>query len=256
MKYFAVSLWASLLLFPHAGFAASLQEARTALHIGNYDAAFTQANALGTSDGLLLAVEILNTKVMLGESSAPKIDSKLAMRLSKQVLAAHPNSAEGKMLYAYAYGFNARSASTLTALRKKLPQKILAVIHIARESNPADARSDALLAGWHFSVVSKAGAKRAQKLFGANEAAGHEYFGKALTLAPDDMLVRGNYIMMLAALGKKQNRAQAKALLQDIQHSPSHTASEKTMVSLLHDLLEIFNEPKRARRSAKTFLDW
>lgn len=256
MKFIAFILCLAVCLMPHTGFASPLDEARTALHAGEYETAFTQANSLGTPEALLLAAEILNTKIMLGQSKTPKKDSKLAMALTEQVLASHPNSAEGKMLYAFAFGFYARSAGTLTALRKKLPQRTLASIHAARTASPHDARSDALLAGWNFSVVSKAGSKRAQKLFGANEATGHKYFGEALALAPDDILIRGNYIMMLTALGGDRNRARAAALLKGIKQNPLHTAPETTMFSILMDVKNGFENQKQTRQKAKIFLDW
>ncbi len=236
--------------------AASLGEARSALNTGQYEQAYEQANALGNSAGLLLAAEILNTKVMLGQSGKPKKDSKLAMALSQQVLAQNPDDAEAKMLYAFAFGFNARSASIIKAWRKKLPQKIHAAIMETHAANPDDPRSDALLGGWHLSIVAKAGASKAQSLYGANEQAGHDLFKTAMGGAPNDVFIAGNYIMMLTALGGEQNLQKADGLLQSAAQLQTITAPEQHMSALLTDLQNTLDDPKAAKKKAKKFLDW
>ena len=236
--------------------AASLDEARSALNTGQYEQAYEQANALGNSAGLLLAAEILNTKVMLGQSDKPKKDSKLAMALAQQVLAQNPDNAEAKMLYAFAFGFNARTASILKAWRKKLPQKIHAAILETRAASPDDPRGDALLGGWHLSVAAKAGASKAQKLYGANEPAGHELFKKAMSAAPGDVFIAGNYIMMLTALGGAENLQTANDLLQTVTQIQKETAPEQYMIALLTNLQKTLGDPKAAKKKAKTFLDW
>lgn len=236
--------------------AASLDEARSALSTGHYNQAYTQANALGNDAGLLLAAEILNTKVMLGQSSKPKKDSKLAMALSAQVLSQSPDNAEAKMLYAFAFGFNSRSASVIKAWRKKLPQKIHTAIMDASAANPADPRSNALLGGWHLSVVAKAGASKAQKFYGADEQIGHVLFNKAIADSSGDIFITGNYIMMLTALGGDENQQLAKTLLQNLDAAKAANNPEEYMLALLTDLQKTLGDPEAARKKAKKFLDW
>ena len=243
-------------LLPYSSYAASLQHARKALNAGHYDEAYKEASSLQTFKGLLLATEVLNTKIMLGQSSNIKKDSKRAMALAVQVLAKQPSNAEAKMLYAFAYGFNARSASIIKAWRKKIPQKSLAAITAAREANLNDGRSDALMGGWHLSVVYKAGPIKAQLLYRANEDLVLVFFKQAIKASPKDIFITGNYIMMLTALGGQSNQAQAKSLMQNLGAMDTDNAIQQYMHSLLLDLKAKPGNPKAAKKLAKTFLEW
>lgn len=241
-----------------SGFASatSLQDARNALWASDYDSAYAQASVLNNEAGWLLGAEILNTKIMLGQSRAAKKDAKLAMALSQQVLDAQPDNAEAKMLYAFAYGFYARTVSIITVWRKKIPQKTMAAITEARTSNPDDPRGDALLGGWHLSVVYKAGASRAKRSFNADEQYGYDLFDKAVLSAPQDVFIAGNYIMMLTAIGGDANAQKAQLLLQGLEGARFATAPELHMLSVLVDLNAEFEQPDQAQKMAVKFLSW
>ena len=248
-----LSFWVGL---SQPSLAASLDEARTEFKAGRYDQALAQASALDNLEGLLLAAEVLNTKIMLGQSAHAKKDSKRAMQLTQQALSQNPDSPEAKMLYAFAYGFNARSASIIKAWRKKIPQKTLAAISEARTANPNDPRSDALLGGWHLSVVYKAGSSKGKKFYSADEQTGHELFRRALAANPQDVFITGNYAMMLTALGGAENEKEALDLLQNFAPTQNANTPEQYMFALMTDLKSLSSDPRAAKKKAKTFLDW
>ena len=178
-------------------FADDLEEARRALKNGNYNQAFTQGQAYGEIAGLLVAAEALNTQLLLGQSQRPKNDAKQAMAIARQILKVDPQNEKAKMAYALAYGFYGRSVSSLTAWRKKLPQKIHAAIDEAAAANLNSANSEALLAAWHLNIYFKAGEKMAKEQYGASLDVGKALFEKALDKAPQDILISANYAFTL-----------------------------------------------------------
>jgi tetratricopeptide (TPR) repeat protein len=249
-----IVLFASVLAWPV--YANDLDEARGALTSGEYDIAFAQAQLLGDTQGLLLAAEALNTKILLGQSEDEKNDAKQAMAIGEQILATDPFNKDAKLLYAISYGFYGRSMSPLSAWRKKMPQKIRAKIDEAVAANPGDPNSYALYGGWHMAVAAKAGTKRAKKMFNATSEEGITYFKQAIAVAPDDLMINTNYLMMLYASDAERHDEQVRKMLTHVQGVETKTAAEQQVQLLAKTLEANLGEPKKARKIAKKFLGW
>lgn len=243
------------LYFHSAASASSLAEMRTALYEGHFESAYAQAQALGTEDGLVLAAEALNAKLLLGGGDKPSKTAKTSMRLAKQALTLNARNADAQMQYAIAYGFYGRHVSPFKAWRKKIPLKILAEIQKAATMQTNTTRQStrhyhALQGAWHFSVVNRAGAKRAQKFYGANEVEGQKYFEMALRSHPNDILISANYTVMRYVLAPETHEIWARERLRTLSLIPSQNAVEARVQVRMKAILDAFDAPTNASSSA------
>ena len=198
--------------------ANSAKEVRITLESGSYDLAAEQGSALGTADGLVLAAEALNAKLLLGKAERKTKTAKRAMKLAQAALVLDPKNAEAQLQYALAFGFYGRHVSTFTAWRKNLPKKILTEIDKAIEMAPDDGRAQALKGAWHLNLLYRAAGFDVEKRYGASAAAGKVHFQKALASNSDDVIIQASYLMLeyvLApeALAEKTKLALEKTLL-------------------------------------------
>jgi len=236
--------------------ANDLETIRGSLTTGNYELAISEGQLLGDTDGLLVAAEALNTRILIGSSEDEKEDAKQAMQIAERILAGDPENKDAKLLYAISYGFYGRGMSPISAWRKKMPQKIQAKIEEAVAANPTDPNSYALYGGWHMAVAAKAGTKRAKKMFGATAAEGITYFEQALVVAPEDIMINGNYAMMLYASDREANDAKVREMLTHIQGLEAIDDAGRKVQSLAKSLEDNLDQPKKAKKIAKKFLGW
>ncbi|PHR60124.1 MAG: hypothetical protein COA43_07435 [Robiginitomaculum sp.] len=262
MWYYGRSLFISL-LFVFSGLnasAASIEDARATYDAAQLDAAYEQAFALGTQQGYLLGAEALNAKLLLGEYSKPKKLAKRAMATAKMAFVQTNPDMDAQLQYAISYAFYGRHVSTLTALRKKIPQKIHAEIKksltLSENSTSRNrALTHALLGGWHLSVVHKAGAKRARKMFDANLADGRKHFEIAIALEPDNILICSNYTLMRYILSPQTEHEWAKKNLEQLLTFTAENEVETRLQARMQTILDVFDTPKHAQKLAADFLN-
>lgn len=236
--------------------ADSIADARISLSSGNYDEAFEKASLIGNAEALLLGAEALNTKILLGQSNNTKSDAKHAMQIANDILAMDPDNKQAKLLYAIAYGFYGRTVSPLKAWRKKIPKKIETAILEAVETNPENANSFALYAGWHMAVCAKAGPKRAKRMYGASIADGIANFEKARSLTPNDMMINANYALMLFATDAQLYSPKINQLVQLISEATPMNSAESNVQKIVKEIVENHESPKKAHDAAEAFLGW
>ena len=181
-------------------FANSPETIRQSITVGDFAAAFTQAETLETAEGYALAAESLLSEIMLGLAEKNKKQAKRARNFAQAALDLDPSNQAARLQYAVADGFVGREAGDVSAWMKKLPQKAEAIIKAYRSDYPNDARGEALLGAWHLTVARKAGNERAKKWFGANIADGRKLSQSALAAQPDDIVIAVNYAFSLLAL--------------------------------------------------------
>jgi len=181
-------------------FANSPETIRQSITVGDFAAAFTQAETLETAEGYALAAESLLSEIMLGLAEKNKKQAKRARNFAQAALDLDPSNQAARLHYAVADGFVGREAGDVSAWMKKLPQKAEAIIKAYRSDYPNDARGEALHGAWHLTVARKAGKERAKKWFGANIADGRKLSQSALAAQPDDIVIAVNYAFSLLAL--------------------------------------------------------
>jgi hypothetical protein len=252
---FAIFLFLVGVFSPFAK-ADDIADARLSLSSGNYGEAFEKASLIGNTEAQLLSAEALNTRILLGQSPNVKDDAKHAMRIAKDILAIEPDNNQAKLLYAIAYGFYGRTVSPLKAWRKKIPKKIETAILEAVETNPENANSFALYAGWHMAVCAKAGPKRAQRMYGASVIDGIANFEKARSLLPNDLMINANYALMLFATDAELYDPKISQLALTITEAVPNNSAESFVQTLVKDIIENREFPKKAHDAAEEFLGW
>lgn len=243
-----------LLIGGHNALANSLQEIRITLEAGSYDLAVEQGTALGSADGLVLAAEALNAKLLLGKAERKVKTAKRAMKLAKAALVLDPQNAEAQLQYALSYGFYGRHVSTFTAWRKNLPKKILAEIDKAMVMAPQDGRTEALKGAWHLNLLYRAGGFNVEKRYGANEQQGKKYFQNALAKYPDgDIIINASYLMLNYVLDpEKQTEATKLALQETLLFLQPKNAIEQQVLTQMQDVYAGF-ETGEALKMAEIF---
>lgn len=216
MQKIYITLLSGMLLLLGAvnAFAGALQETRVTLESGRFDLAVEQGSNLGTSDGLALAAEALNAKLLLGQAERKTKTAKQAMKLAQAALALEPKNAEAQLQYALAYGFYGRHASSFKAWRKNLPKKIRIEIDKAAALAPEDMRVEALKGAWHLNLLYRASGFDVEKRYGANKEQGIKHFKNALVQHGDDIIIQTTYLMLNYILEPEQQAEDTKASLQ------------------------------------------
>lgn len=214
-----------------------LSQARTAFIAGDYVNAESALEPLSTSAALTLRAESMSARVMLGLTDEPHDLAGKARKIAEQALRLDPSNTEARIQYALAYGFEARSAGIFKAWRKKLPEKCKVAIDQAYAAAPDDARTSALIGAWHLGLVHKAGDRRAETMFGATLADGIKYYDAAIAMAPDDIIILGNYAISLLGIDASAHKDKAKILILALQSAKPRDATDaevqRRMVNLL-----------------------
>ena len=103
--------------------------------------------------------------------------------------------------------------------------------------------------------MRKTGEKNGQKWFGASGLEGRKLYEQAIEIAPEDIVIRANYVMALLALKSEPDTALLKANLEDILLMTPVTDVEtkiKTQAELIYANLD---DRKICKKQAERFLD-
>lgn len=250
-----VTIWATL-AFSFLAFANTpLIDARSQLLSGQYDTAISMGETMGTAEGFSLAAETLSAKVMLGYTENAKDSAKRARKLAKKALELDSSSQEAHVQYALAYGFETQSSSPFRAWRKNLPKKTLNAITDVREKFPEDPRGDALLGAWHLGIVRKAGEKRAENMFDANEISGIDHYEAALARTPEDIIILSNFAAVLLSIDADRHHDKTILLLNRIFEAPANNAIEEDVKSRMMRFQPHLSDPMTLMKLAEMLLD-
>jgi len=243
------------LLFAAPAWGNSAAEVRGLIAAGDYETARVTAETLQTAEGYALAAESLSAQILLGEVSKLNKRSKEARGLSEQALALDPAHYNARLQYALSDGFVTRTSGDITAWRKKLPSKTLAIIQEFRMAHPDDAKGLALEGAWHLGVLRKAGEKNGGKWFGASLAEGERLYALARAAAPNDVVIDTNYAMALLALDTKTYSPQMKPILEAVVTMPATDDLYKKVQSKAAMVLSHYGDDKKVKKLAGRFLD-
>lgn len=248
-------LIALALLLSAPAWGNSAQEVRGLIASGDYETAQSLAETLETAEGYALAAESLSARILLGEVRKLNKRSKQARKLSEKALEIDPTLYDAKLQYALSYGFVTRTSGDLTAWRKKLPTKTLAIIRDFRTAYPDDPKGLALEGAWHLGVIRKAGTKNGGKWFGASLAEGERLYAQARAQAPNDVLIETNYAMSLLVLDVKHYGPQVKPILEAVAIMPAADDLYRKVQEKAAKILASYGDDKRVEKLAARFLD-
>jgi len=253
-------MWKSLLiplalLLAAPAWANSASEVRGLIASGDYETARTLAEKLKTAEGYALAAESLSAQILLGEIKKLNRHSKQARELSEKALELDPALYDARLQYALSDGFVTRTSGDITAWRKKLPAKTLAIIQDFRAAHPDDPKGLALEGAWHFGVIRKAGAKNGGKWFGASLTEGERLYAEARSKAPNDVLIETNYALSLLVLDVETYGPQIKPILEAVAFMPADDDLYRKVQGKAAIILATYGDDKKVKKLAGRFLD-
>ena len=243
------------LLLAAPAWGNSAAEVRGLIASGDYETARVTAESLDTAEGYALAAESLSAQILLGEVTKLNKQSKQARALSQRALALDPALYNAQLQYALSDGFVTRTSGDITAWRKKLPSKTLAIIKDFRAAYPDDPKGLALEGAWHLGVIRKTGEKNGGKWFGASLAEGERLYAQARRLAPNDVLIETNYAMAFLVLDVETYSPQMKPILEAVAAMPANDDLYKKVQSKAATVLAAYGDDKRVKKLAGRFLD-
>ena len=246
--------WLSLIV-SFMAWAAPIDDARALFVSGDYDTARSLAAQMQTAEGYTLAAESLSAQIMLGEVDKLNKRAIEARALAQKALDIDPSFYEARVQYALADGFVTRTSGNLTAWRKKLPMKTRSAIQDLHQDYPNDARVIALDAAWHLGVIRKTGETSGQKWFGASAEQGRDLYRQAIELAPQDLIIRSNYVMALLALKSEPDMVEIKAHLEDILLMVPKDDMTRKVQMRAQEIYGHLDDRKLCKKRAENFLD-
>ena len=208
--------------------ADSLAAARTAYAEGRFLEAAALAEALGTSEGYVLAS---NSVERHGTHVAEKADRQAlyerAMQLGQEAIRldaanawAHLQTAQAVGLYAETLG-GLKAAGYVGQVRDGMEK--------ALELDPTLTDAAFSLGSWHAGVVDNAGGMIARMAYGATGRQAIAYFDRALELGPQVKEAHYEYAKGLLALNPRRNRERARELLNQAIALPPKDAVDRIL---------------------------
>lgn len=253
MWFRAVFLSFFLLCAP--AWANSAEEVRALIRAGKYNNAYSIASELNTAEGFALAAESISAQILLGELTKLNKHSKRARDFAQRALSLEPENYNASLQYALADGFVTRTSGDITAWRKKLPTKTLAIIRSFRQNYPEDPRGLALEGAWHMGVIRKTGEKNGSKWFGASLDEGLKLYDMARNKNPSDILIETNYAMSLLVLNSEHYGPYARPILENISQLKTTTDIDRKVQARAALVMTHYEDQKRVNKLAADFLD-
>jgi hypothetical protein len=165
---------------------------------GKYAEAEKAALAIGDAGGYALAARAdLAAETMRAEPCSPCL--RHAQNLAQHAIDLDPRLPEGRIEFVVALGYQARLMGALEAHFKGFAQKAKDNIDAAIAADPRNAWAWAALGGWNVEIAHDAGATLARWLYGASLKTGLDDFSRAFEAAPDNLVIRYQYALSLAA---------------------------------------------------------
>lgn len=179
------------------------------------DGAFVQAarraEQAGSPDDLALAARatIAHARFIADPAHFEDLMNE-AERLARAALAANPHHVEANLQLCVALGFLGLSRGPIAAMMAGYPGEARQRWETAIAEDTDNPWGHAIKGAWHFEIVRRAGPAVAERVFDADAKSGARAYRWALTLAPDNPVLRYEFAAML--LRVDANRFAAYAL--------------------------------------------
>jgi hypothetical protein len=202
---------------------------------------FAQAEAVGMaqndSAGFAIAARAVLAENAMREQ--PCLDClRRAEDLARRAIAADPKMPEGHIYLAAAIGYESRIIGNLAAQSKGYADEAKRELDAALASSPNDAWALAAIGSWHIEIVRNAGPTLARWLFGARVDSGRDYYAKAFAAEPDNLVIRYQYALTLAAFNLADYQKDVEAELAHAVACTPNSAYETFAKGRARELLE------------------
>jgi tetratricopeptide (TPR) repeat protein len=229
--------------FIAASAIATAAQAGSAIQLydqGRYEQAITTGVAENNAAGFAVAARAELAREMMRDE--PCLDClKRAEAYAERSIAADPRPAEGHIYLAVTLGYEARIIGMISARFKGYAEKAKVEIDDALASDPRNAWAWAALGGWHIEIVHGGGKTLANWLYGATVADGLEDFRKSFAYDPDNLVLRAQYAITLAAYDRERFHSEIESALTKAVTLHPRTAYDGFAQSRARTLLSTLN---------------
>lgn len=193
--------------------AQSLDAANAAYADGRFVEAADIGEALGTSDGYVVATKSLAIYAHY-EASEEEFSAVVerAMRMGEMAVAADPENADAHYQSAHAVGRYAQRVGAFTALRQGLAGRIRDLLEATLAIEPDYTDAILALGGWHADIHAEG--RIARMMYGGNKDEAVMLFERALELEPESKVVLHAYGIRLPRLDEENGLERAREMLE------------------------------------------
>jgi len=147
-----------------------------------------------------------------------------ARNLSQQALAQQPEYVEAMLYQVIAEGFLGRLQKSLSPDHIRDAKSARDILYRALEIDQDNPWLHGTLAGWHSEIVRTAGATVGQALFQANLKAADDHYAEALSLGPDLISIRFEYVKFMLTRQDRPGEERLKIARNDLDRILKHKA--------------------------------
>jgi hypothetical protein len=147
---------------------------------------------------------------------------------------------------AAALGYQARILGSITAQFRRYPEQAKDALEHALMVAPNDDWALAAMGAWHIEVVRNGGSLLARTVYGARVDTGRDYFYKAFTAEPNNLVIRFQFVLSLSGYDFEANSGPVTAVLDSIRAIEPRTVYEGIIKQRAQRLLDLIKANKRA----------
>ncbi len=221
--------------------AQSIEDANAAYAEGRFVEAADMGEALGTSDGFVLAAKALAAYAHY-EASEEEFSEVVerAIRMGEEAIGADPANPDAHYQTAHAVGRYAQRVGAFRALREGLAGRVRDLLEATIAIEPGYVDAMLALGGWHADVAAEGFVARA--MYGASEEEAVRLFERALELAPESRVVLHAYGIRLQQLDRERGTQRAREMLEKALALPLGDAFDDYVYLDVLDGLDALNE--------------
>ncbi len=207
---------------------------------GKYDEAIAAGVGEHNAAGYAVAARAELAREMMREEPCLECLQR-AEDYARKAIADDPKLPEGHIYLAVTLGYEARIIGLIAARLNGYAETAKNEIDAAIAADPKNAWAWAALGGWNVEVVHGGGKTLARWLYGASVHDGIDDFQKSFALDPDNLVLRVQYALTLAAYDRERFHADIAGALANALAIRPRTAYETFAQGRARALLAAFN---------------
>ena len=212
---------------------------------GRYEDAIKAGEAANTGPGLAVAARAAFAEANLSETPCLACLQRVETYARRSITldSMHPDAF---VYLAAALGYQARIVGSITAQFRHYPEDAREAIEHALTVAPNDDWALAALGAWHIEVVRNGGSLLARTIYGARVEAGKDYFYKAFSAEPNNLVIRFQFALSLSGYDFDANSGPATAALESVRAIEPRTVYEGVIKERAQRLLDLIKANKRS----------
>jgi hypothetical protein len=212
---------------------------------GRYEDAIKAGEATKTGEGLAVAARAAFAEANLSETPCLPCLQRVES-YARRSIALDSTRPEAFIYLAAALGYQARIVGSITAQLRHYPDDAKEAIDHALTVAPNDDWALASAGAWNIEVVRNGGALLARTIYGARVETGKEYFYKAFSAQPNNLVIRFQFALSLSGYDFDANSDVAAAMLDSVRTIEPRTVYEGVIKERALRLLDLIKANKRA----------